>query len=100
MDKQAEIEALFNRVNKSISKSKMNKIGDDDLNKVRAFVVESQRPLQAVRMLQKEREEREIDERFTQQKEDIIAKAKDLDEAKKEFMIKQQKMTENIQKDI
>ena len=32
--------------------------------------------MQAVRLLQKEREEREIDERFTQQKEDIISKAK------------------------
>ena len=59
-------------------------------------MVQSQRPLQAVRLLQKEREEREIDDRFTQQKEEIIAKAKDLDEAKKEFMIKQQRMTESI----
>ena len=70
------------------------------MNKVRAFVVQSQRPLQAVRLLQKEREEREIDSKFTHQKEEIIAKAKDLDEAKKKFMIQQQHMTESIQSDI
>lgn len=38
-----------------------------------------QRPLQAVRLLQKEREERDTDENFTTQKEDIIAKARELD---------------------
>jgi len=32
-----------------------------------------------VRLLQKEREERDTDENFTSQKEDIIAKARDLD---------------------
>jgi len=37
--------------------------------------------------LQKEREEREIDERFTSQKEEIISKAKQLDEEKKQFAI-------------
>ena len=96
INQQSEIEELFRRINKNISKNQKSKISDEDLNRVRAFVVQSQRPLQAVRLLQKEREEREIDDRFTQQKEEIIAKAKDLDEAKKEFMIKQQRMTESI----
>ena len=100
INQQSEIEELFRRINKNISKNQKSKINDDDLNKVRAFVVQSQRPLQAVRLLQKEREEREIDDKFTQQKEEIIAKAKDLDEAKKEFMVKQQRMTESIQQDI
>jgi hypothetical protein len=36
--------------------------------------------MQAVRLLQKEREERDIDNRFNRQKEDIIAKAKQLDD--------------------
>jgi hypothetical protein len=58
------------------------------MNKVRAFVVQSQRPLQAVRLLQKEREEREVDEKFTTQKEDIINKAKTLDEEAKNFVEK------------
>lgn len=97
INQQSEIEELFRRINKNISKNQKSKISDEDLNRVRAFVVQSQRPLQAVRLLQKEREEREIDDKFTQQKEEIIAKAKDLDEAKKEFMIKQQRMTESIQ---
>ena len=88
INQQSEIEELFRRINKNISKNQKSKINDEDLNRVRAFVVQSQRPLQAVRLLQKEREEREIDDRFTKQKEEIIAKAKDLDEAKKEFMIK------------
>ena len=88
INQQSEIDELFRRINKNISKNQKSKINDEDLNRVRAFVVQSQRPLQAVRLLQKEREEREIDDRFTKQKEEIIAKAKDLDEAKKEFMIK------------
>jgi hypothetical protein len=46
---------------------------------VRAYVVQSQRPLQAVRLLQKEREERETDDNFTRQKEEIIARAREVD---------------------
>lgn len=38
-----------------------------------------QRPLQAVRLLQKERKEREINEQFLQQKDKIIEKAKELE---------------------
>ena len=82
INQQSEIEELFRRINKNISKNQKSKISDEDLNRVRAFVVQSQRPLQAVRLLQKEREEREIDDRFTSQKEEIIAKAKELDQAK------------------
>ena len=41
--------------------------------------------MQAVRLLQKEREERGIDERFNRQKEEIIAKAKMLDKEGKQF---------------
>ena len=44
-----------------------------------------QRPLQAVRLLQKEREERDTDENFTTQKEDIIAKARELDKQRTEY---------------
>jgi hypothetical protein len=41
--------------------------------------------MQAVRLLQKEREERDIDDRFTRQKEEIISKAKQLDDEGKQF---------------
>ena len=51
INQQSEIEELFRRINKNISKNQRSKIGDDDLNRVRAFVVQSQRPLQAVRLL-------------------------------------------------
>ena len=50
-DPQAEITDLFKRVNKNMQKSTKAKIADEDLNKVRAYVVQSQRPLQAVRLL-------------------------------------------------
>lgn len=86
INSQSEIEELFKRVNKNLQRNPKSKITDEDLNKVRAYVVQSQRPLQAVRLLQREREEREIDERFTKQKEEIIQKAKQLDEEKKQFM--------------
>ena len=62
---QVEIERLFHRINKDTQKNHKYKISEEDLNKVRAFAVSSQRPLQAVRLLQKEREERETDEAFT-----------------------------------
>ena len=52
-----------------------------------------------MRLLQKEREEREIDERFTQQKEDIIAKAKELDDQKKQFLERQRKVLADIAAD-
>ena len=89
VNQQNEIEDLFKRINKNFRKNPRSKVDDLDLEKVRAFVVQSQRPLQAVRLLQKEREEREIDNEFTQWKETIIAQAKELDEEKKQFLIEQ-----------
>ena len=73
VNQQNEIEELFKRINKNYQKNPRSKVDDMDLEKVRAFVVQSQRPLQAVRLLQKEREEREIDSEFTKWKETIIA---------------------------
>lgn len=99
INQQSEIDELFNRINKNMSKNPNSKISDEDLTRVRAFVVQSQRPLQAVRLLQKEREERQIDERFTQQKEDIIAKAKELDDQKKQFLERQRKVLADIAAD-
>lgn len=82
-----------------MSKNPQSKISDEDLTRVRAFVVQSQRPLQAVRLLQKEREEREIDERFTSQKDDIISRAKQLDEEKKHFFEEQRKVLAKLASD-
>ncbi len=65
INQQSEIEELFKRISKTQAKNNKTKVSDDDINKVRAYVVQSQRPLQAVRLLQKEREEREVDEKFT-----------------------------------
>ena len=55
-----------------------------------------QRPLQAVRLLQKEREERDTDENFTTQKEDIIARAKDLDAQRDKYKEEQKKMIDEV----
>lgn len=99
INQQSEIDELFNRINKNMSKNPQAKIADEDLTRVRAFVVQSQRPLQAVRLLQKERQEREIDERFTQQKEEIISKAKQLDEEKKQFLERQRQVLASIAAD-
>lgn len=41
INQQAEIEELFRRINKSIQKNNTSKINDEDLNKVRAYVVQS-----------------------------------------------------------
>ena len=38
---QVELEDLFNRVNKNVQRNDKAKITDDDLNKVRAYVVQS-----------------------------------------------------------
>ena len=100
INQQSEIEELFRRIKKSQAKNPRQKVSDEDMNKVRAFVVQSQRPLQAVRLLQKEREEREVDEKFTTQKEDIIQKAKTLDEEAKNFVEKQNQMTAQVTSDI
>ena len=97
INQQSEIEELFRRINKNLSKNPRSTISDEDLTRVRAFVVQSQRPLQAVRLLQKEREEREIDERFNHQKEEIIAKAKQLDEEKKQFLQQQREVKAQIE---
>ena len=59
-------------------------MSEEDLNKIRALVVQSQRPLQAVRLLEKERNEREINEAFTQRKDAIIESAKELEATRAE----------------
>jgi len=100
INQQSDIEDLFKRIAKTQAKNSKQKVADEDLNKVRAFVVQSQRPLQAVRLLQKEREEREIDDKFMGQKDEIIAKAKQLDEEAKQFTEKQKTMTQTVQQDI
>ena len=56
--------------------------------------------MQAVRLLQKEREERDIDDKFTRQKEEIISKAKQLDDEGKQFASMQSEMTSTVQNDI
>ena len=83
VNQQAEIQKLFKRINGDIRSNQNYKISEEELNKVRAHVVQSSRPLQAVRLLQKEREERDTDENFTSQKEDIIARARELEQQKK-----------------
>lgn len=49
------------KVNKNLMKNPKEMIADNDLNKLRAYIVKSQRPLQVVRLLEKEKEEREVD---------------------------------------
>ena len=44
-NRQADINGLFNALKRK------TKVSDDDLKKIRALVVQSQRPLQAVRLL-------------------------------------------------
>ena len=53
-----------------------------------------------MRLLQKEREEREVDDKFMTQKDEIIQKAKQLDEEAKQFTEKQKQMTATVQSDI
>ena len=100
MNQQTEIEDLFRRINKSMAKDSNAKITDEDLNKVRAFVIQSKRPLQSVRLLQKEREERMIDQQFTLQKEKIISQAKELDREAKSFKDLQNRTVAEVQSDI
>ena len=52
--------------------------------------------MQAVRLLQKEREERDTDENFTSQKEEIIARARDLDAQRQKYKDEQQKMISDV----
>ena len=58
--------------------------------------MQSQRPLQAVRLLQKEREERETDESFTTQKEKILHDAKILDIKRQKYKEEQQAMIKEV----
>lgn len=61
LGQQAGIEKLFSKVNKKLMANPKEMISDNDLNKLRAYIVKSQRPLQVVRLLEKEKEEREVD---------------------------------------
>ena len=60
----------------------------------------SQRPLQQVRLLQREREERNADEQFLRQKEEIIDKAQKLEKEKNQFRQKQQDMINKVKMNI
>ncbi len=39
MNKQTEIEDLFRRISKSMAKDSSAKVSEEDLNKIRAFVI-------------------------------------------------------------
>lgn len=67
---------------------------------LRLIVALGQRPLQAVRLLQREREERETDEKFNSQKEKIIADAQKLENEKNKFKEEQQEMINKVKKEI
>lgn len=58
--------------------------------------MQSQRPLQAVRLLQKEREERQTDESFMTQKEKILRDAKELDMKRQKYKEEQQAMIREV----
>ena len=49
-----------------------------------------------MRLLQKEREERDTDENFTTQKEDIISRARDLDAQRTKYREEKQKMIDEV----
>lgn len=51
INQQVGIEKLFGKINKSLQKNTSETISDADLNKLRAYVIRSQRPLEAVRLL-------------------------------------------------
>ena len=93
---QVGIEKLFSKINKSLQKNPNETISDSDLNKLRAYVIKSQRPLQAVKLLEKEKEEREADYNFIKQKEEIIEKAINLDREKDEFKKNQMQMINKV----
>lgn len=93
---QVGIEKLFSKINKTLQKNPNETISDADLNKLRAYVIKSQRPLQAVKLLEKEKEEREADYNFIKQKEEIIEKAINLDREKDEFKKNQMQMINKV----
>lgn len=93
---QVGIEKLFSKINKSLQKNPKETISDTDLNKLRAYVIKSQRPLQAVKLLEKEREEREADYKFIKQKEEIIEQAQALEQEKAKFKRDQMEMIKQV----
>jgi len=93
---QVGIEKLFGKINKTLQKNPKETISDSDLNKLRAYVIKSQRPLQAVKLLEKEREEREADYKFIKQKEEIIEQAQSLESEKAKFKRDQMEMIKQV----
>lgn len=73
-----DLSQLFKDDNKKLFQ-KNYEIEDFELDKGRAFLVATQRPSIAIRLLQKEREEKEVDEEFRHSKKVIIERAVALD---------------------
>ena len=72
-------------MNSKIHKNHNYKISDDELNKVRAYVTHSQQPLPSMRLLKKEKEERNVDISYKEQKEMIIHDAKEIEMKRLEY---------------
>ena len=90
-------------MNRKMKRNPNQPVTESDLDKLRAFVIRSQRPLQAVRLLEKEKgrkrknsnlnlEEREADFNFNKQKQIIIEKAQNLEKDKSNFKKEQMEM--------
>ena len=54
INQQSEATKLFGRLNSRLNQHHRAEISEEELNRVRAYVVQSQRPLQSVRLLEKE----------------------------------------------
>lgn len=67
---------------------------------MRAYVIESQSSPKSVVLLQKEMELRELDRKFDVKQDQIVDRAKKLDEKKFNFKIVQKEMVEKVKKEM
>lgn len=90
-----DLSQLFKDDNKKLFQ-KNYEIEDFELDKGRAFLVATQRPSIAIRLLQKEREEKEVDEEFRHSKKVIIERAVQLDRNQDDFVQENNSMIERV----
>jgi hypothetical protein len=93
-----DVNKFLKKINKEIAKNPKADISDEDLNRMRGYIISAAPPSYSLKLLQKKREDRDADKAFQDQLEDIIKRAAELDNKTSEYFKAQEDMKAEVNK--
>ena len=90
------IEKTLSKIDGKLTQNPHYLIPDNELDNLRAFVVQHSEPIQAIKLLMKQREEREVEEEYHTKLENIVQSAEEIEQKTDQYVQEQQKMMSKI----